>query len=299
MSISSHTIHAGEKSVDAPTATIINSDKYSPCNAGPPFMFPPITLMTDFGEADHYVACMKGVILQRAPGAPIIDVTHAIQPHDVVHGAFVLRQTFEHFPAGTIHIAVVDPGVGGARRMLAARYSGQTILAPDNGLLTFIHRDFILEELRSIENARLFRQEVSRTFHGRDILAPVAGHLCLGMALEKVGPIVRELQLLNIEKAKRLEQGAVEGQVLYVDHFRNCISNSIATYLNAVKSTPDRMTVQVGPLRVGRLHTTYGDVNPGEIVAMIGSTGMLEVAVNQGNAAAQLRAAPGTLVIVR
>jgi S-adenosyl-L-methionine hydrolase (adenosine-forming) len=260
---------------------------------------PPITLLTDFGMADHYVACMKGVILQRAPLAQIIDVTHMIQPHDVVHGAFVLRQIFEHYPPGTIHIAIVDPGVGTARRTVAARYSGQIVLAPDNGLLTFVHRDFVLEELRSIENQRLFRQEVSRTFHGRDIFAPVAGHLCHGTAFDKIGPIVRELQLLNLERPKKLEQGGVEGQVLYIDHFGNCISNISAADLGAVKAPPERMTVQVGPLRVGHVHTTYGDVNPGEIVAMIGSTGMLEVAVNQGSAADQLRAAPGTLVLVR
>lgn len=260
---------------------------------------PPITLMTDFGQADHYVACMKGVILQRAPGATILDVTHMIQPHDVVHGAFILRQVFEHFPVGSIHIAVVDPGVGTQRRILAARYSGQTVLAPDNGLLTFVHRDFILEELRSVENQRLFRDEVSRTFHGRDVFAPVAGHLALGMPLDKLGPVVRELQLLNIEKPKRLEQGAVEGQILYIDHFGNCISNISANDLSLAKAPAERLSVQVGPLRVGRLHRSYGDVSPGEIVAVIGSTGMLEIAVNQGNAAAHLRASPGTLVLVR
>ncbi|MBX3395886.1 MAG: SAM-dependent chlorinase/fluorinase [Phycisphaerae bacterium] len=262
-------------------------------------MLPPITLLTDFGSTDHYVACMKGVILQRAPGAPIIDVTHSIQPHDVVHGAFVLRQVFEHFPVGTIHIAVVDPGVGSSRRMLAARYSAQTILAPDNGILTFVHRDFILEELRSIENQRLFRHDMSRTFHGRDVFAPVAAHLAAGTLFDKVGPIVRELQLLNLAKPKRLEQGGIEGQILYIDHFGNCISNISSSDLAAVKAPPERMMVQVGPLRVGRLHTTYSDANPGDVVAVIGSTGMLEVAVNQGNAASQLRAAPGTLVMVR
>lgn len=262
-------------------------------------MSPPITLITDFGSADHYVACMKGVILQRSPQAALIDVTHSIQPHDIVHAAFVLRQVFEHFPIGTIHIAVVDPGVGSSRRILAARYSGQIILVPDNGLLSFVHRDFVMEELRSIENHRLWRTEVSRTFHGRDVFAPVAGHLSQGMPLENVGPMVRELQLLNIDRAKRLDGGGVEGQVLYVDHFGNCISNISAADLGFVKSPPDRMVVQVGPLRVGRLHTTYADVNPGEIVAIIGSTGMLEIAVNQGSAASQLRAAPGTLVMVR
>ena len=258
-----------------------------------------ITLITDFGEADHYVACMKGVILQWAPTAHIIDVTHMIQPHDVVHGAFVLRQVFEHFPAGTIHIAVVDPGVGSSRRLLAARYSGQTILAPDNGLVSFVHRDFVLDELRSIENTRLFQPTVSTTFHGRDMLAPVAGHLWQGMAFEKLGPAINELELLNIERPKALDQGGIEGHVLYVDHFGNVVSNISAEDLGGAGDTPEQLDVHVGPLRIGPVHTTYADVKPGEVVAVIGSTGMLEIAVNQRNAAAHLRAAPGTIVVVR
>ncbi len=258
-----------------------------------------ITLMTDFGAADHYVACMKGVILQRAPTAPIVDVTHLIQPFDVVHGAFVLRQIFEYFPQGSIHIAVVDPGVGSSRRILAARYSDQIVLAPDNGLLTFVHRDFILAELRSIENTRLYQAEVSRTFHGRDVFAPVAAQLWQGMPLDNVGPIVRELELLNIDRPKTLQQGGIEGQVLYVDHFGNIVSNISGDDLGMVKAPFERMVVHVGPIRVGHLRTTYSDVRPGEVLAVMGSTGMLEIAVNQGNAAAQLRAGPGTVVSVR
>lgn len=258
-----------------------------------------ITLLTDFGECDHYVACMKGVILQWAPTAPIIDVTHAIEPQDVVHAAFVLRQVFEHFPPGTIHVAVVDPGVGSPRRSLAARYSGQTVLAPDNGLLTFVHRDFALEELRSIENTQLFEPNVSATFHGRDIFAPIAGHLWQGMSFEKVGPEIAELELLNIDHPKTLDHGGLEGQVLYIDHFGNVISNISAEDLVAVERPPDRLNVQIGPLSVGPVSRTYSDVSPGEVVAVIGSTGMLEIAINQGNAAAHLRAAPGTIVVVR
>lgn len=258
-----------------------------------------ITLLTDFGEADHYVACMKGVILQRAPGAQIIDITHHIQPHDVVHAAFIFRQVFECYPPGTIHVAVIDPGVGSARRILAARYAGQTVIAPDNGLVSFIHRDFPLEELRSVENRRLSPQEISSTFHGRDILAPVAAHLWSGMPLEKVGPQVGELELLNIDRPHMLEQGGVEGQVLYVDHFGNIVSNISADDLEALRTPADRLAVQVGPLRVGPLRTTYADARPGEVVSLIGSTGMLEIAVNRGNAATQLRAGPGTIVLVR
>src|SRR5437868_1152800 len=166
-----------------------------------------ITLTTDFGEADHYVACMKGVILQQVPDVQLVDVTHTINQHDVVHGAFVLRQVVSHFPVGTIHIAVVDPGVGTARRLLAARYEGQIILAPDNGLVSLIHRDFAMDELYSIENTRLFRPEVSTTFHGRDILAPVAGNLARGLPMDNVGPPLDQLEILNLEKANSLPSG--------------------------------------------------------------------------------------------
>ncbi len=257
-----------------------------------------ITLTTDFGEADHYVACMKGVILQRCPDARIVDVSHNIQPHDVVHGTFILRQIFEHFPEGTVHVAVVDPGVGTARRILAARYEGQIIITPDNGLVSLVHRDFPIEELREIQNNRLFLPNVSATFHGRDVLAPVAGQLAAGMSLENVGPIAEELEILNLERPTVLPDQAVEGLVLYVDHFGNLITNIAAADL-VPRADGEPLQVHVGPLRVGPMRSTYADVNPTEIVALIGSTGMVEIAINQGNAATQLRASPGTIVVVR
>ena len=257
-----------------------------------------ITLTTDFGSADHYVACIKGVILQQAPDVQIVDITHAIGAHDVVHGAFVLRQAFDYFAEGTIHVVVVDPGVGTTRRLLAASYDGQIILAPDNGTVSLVHRDFALDELRHIANSRLFRQDVSPTFHGRDILAPVAGHLARGTSLVNVGPIIDQLEILNLEQPALLPRGGIQGQVLYVDHFGNLITNISEADLAAAVGSATDLSVHVGPLRVGPLRITYADVNPGEIVAILGSTGMLEVAVNQGHAASQLRAAPGTVVVV-
>ncbi len=258
-----------------------------------------VTFTTDFGEADHYIACMKGVVLQLAPAARLIDVTHLIGPHDVVHGAFVLRQVFDYFPDGAIHVAVVDPGVGTTRRLIAARYGGQVILAPDNGLVTLVHRDFVLAELRVIQNEALFRSRISATFHGRDILAPVAGHLARGLTLDHVGPMIDQLELLNLEPSQRLADGSLQGQVLYVDHFGNLISNISEEELIRHGGADPRMNVHVGPLRIGPLRRTYGDVSVGEIVAIIGSTGMLEVAINQGDAAESLRAEPGTVVVVR
>lgn len=260
---------------------------------------PVITLTTDFGEADHYIACMKGVILGLSPTAQIVDVTHTIARHDVVHGAFVLRQAFDCFPEDTIHVAVVDPGVGTTRRLIAVAYGSQTILAPDNGLVTLVHRDFPLGELRAIENQRLFRSPVSATFHGRDILAPVAGHLARGMGMDNLGPRIHQMEILNLEQPSPLPDGGLEGQVLYVDHFGNLISNISEQHLARLPVRGTAMSVYVGPLRVGPLRHTYGDVNTGEITALIGSTGMLEVAINRGHAAEQLRAKAGTIVLVR
>jgi len=259
-----------------------------------------ITLTTDFGDSDHYVACMKGVILQRAPRAEIVDVTHHVQRHDAVHAAFILRQVFEYFPGSTIHVAVIDPGVGTTRRIIAVQYDGGTVLAPDNGLVSLIHRDYRMIDLRAVENERLFRSEISNTFHGRDIFAPVAAHLAQGAALESVGPQIYNLQILNLPRPALLSNRAgIEGQVLYIDRFGNLISNISADDLESSGLAFRHINVHVGPLQVGPLRRAYGDVQPGEIVALVGSTGMLEVAINRGSAAEQLRAGPGTVVMVR
>ncbi|MFQ5423714.1 MAG: S-adenosyl-l-methionine hydroxide adenosyltransferase family protein [Phycisphaerae bacterium] len=259
---------------------------------------PIITLTTDFGDADHYVACMKGVILGRCPDARIIDACHTLRPQDVVHAAFILRRIIEHFPSDTIHIAVVDPGVGTTRRILAARYNGQLVLAPDNGLVSLVHSDFAIEALHEVRNAGLFRSEVSTTFHGRDIFAPVAAALAAGTSLEDAGPPTEKLEILHLERPTVLPDKSVEGQVLYIDRYGNLITNIPA------REVPPRTAgkptlVFVGAQRAGPLRAAYAEVGPGEVVAMIGSSRMLEVAVNQGDAAAQLRAAPGTVVLVR
>lgn len=258
-----------------------------------------ITLTTDFGASDHYVACMKGQILQIAPDARVVDVTHQIQRHDVVHAAFTLRQVFEYFPRGTIHVAVVDPGVGTTRHLLALSYGGQFILAPDNGIVSLVHRDFVLGDLRRIENRELFRREVSPTFHGRDILAPIAGHLAAGMPFQNVGSVLDQLEILNLPRPMLLPDGGIEGQVLYTDSFGNLITNVSRYELDQSAAVRRAVEVYVGPLRIGPIRRTYADVAAGEILALLGSTGSLEIAINQGSATARLRAGPGTAVVVR
>jgi S-adenosylmethionine hydrolase len=258
-----------------------------------------VTLLTDFGISDHYVACMKGVVLSIAPSAYLIDVTHQIERHDVVHAAVVLRQVFEHFPRGSVHVVVVDPGVGTTRRLLALQYAGQFILAPDNGVVSLVHRDMPLIEIRSIENRELFRRHVSMTFHGRDILAPVGGFLAAGGAISAVGPTVAQLEILNLPRPVILPDGGVEGQVIYRDTFGNLISNITAEEARACLARRPQAEVYVGPLRIGPIRRTYADVGQGEILALLSSSGTLEVAINQDSAANRLRAGPGTSIILR
>jgi len=258
-----------------------------------------VTLLTDFGISDHYVACMKGVVLNIAPTAYLIDVTHQIERHDVVHAAVVLRQVFEHFPRGTVHIVVVDPGVGTTRRLLALQYSGQFILAPDNGVVTLVHRDLPLIEIRSIENRDLFRRHVSSTFHGRDILAPIAGFLAAGGSISSVGPVVTQLEMLNLPRPIVLPDGGIEGQVIYRDTFGNLISNITVDEAKSCMLRRPQAEVYVGPLRIGPIRRTYADVGQGEILALLSSAGTLEIAINQDSAATRLRAAPGSTVILR
>jgi hypothetical protein len=292
-----------------------------------------VTLTTDFGTSDHYVAAMKGVLLTLAPDLHIVDITHDIRPQDVVHGAFVFRQAFAYFPEDTIHVIVVDPGVGGARRLLAARYAGQTILAPDNGVMSIVHHDFPLEALREIDNPHLFIHEPSATFHGRDKLAPVAGHLASGKQFAEVGPETDHLEVLNLADAQLMPDHTLRGYVVHIDRFGNLITNIKADDLAAIgamngsvaaagasmesiepgpqegepmpgASPSDALpggtrTVIVGRTPIGPVRRTYSDVAEGEILALIGSADLLEISVNAGSAAARLRSMPGEAVFVQ
>lgn len=258
-----------------------------------------IALMTDFGTRDHYVAAMKGVILQINPRATLVDITHQVEPQNLLHGAFVLRQALPYFPPETIFVAVVDPGVGTRRAILAGRYSQRVVIAPDNGLLTLVHRDAELQELRVVENRRYFASQLSSTFHGRDILAPVAAHLSKGLTLESLGPIAYRMEVLDVPKCVHHSDGTVQGQVLLTDHFGNLITNICAADISVAGSIRrGPLQVWVGQRAIGRLHTTYSDVPVGEPVALLGSTQMLEIAVNNGNAAAVLECSIGEAVQV-
>ncbi len=244
-----------------------------------------IALLTDFGLKDHYVAAMKGMILQIDPKASIVDITHEIDPQDLYQAAFSLRQAYPYFPEKTIFVAVVDPTVGTHRRILAARYNNRTVLAPDNGLITMLHRDANLQEIRVVENHNLFARLPSITFHGRDIFAPVAAHLSKGMSLDRLGPVTDHIETLELPRPSINQDYTIDGQVALADGFGNLITNISTVDLSACAHSRKHYTVSVGPHNVGPIHGTYADVPPGQPLALIGSSQMLEIAVNQGNAA--------------
>jgi S-adenosylmethionine hydrolase len=250
-----------------------------------------ITLTTDFGMRDHYVAAMKGVVYSLAPHVRVEDVCHEIRPHDVTHGAFVLRQIWPFFPVGTIHIAVVDPGVGSARGILIARYEGRLVIAPDNGLVTFLHRDLGVEALHMVENRRYFLPHISRTFHGRDIMAPVAAHLAMGVRLQEIGRQTDRLEILPTSHRAALEGNRLSGVGMFADRFGNIVTNVGADQIQDLVPRLGTPVVCVNGQEVGSLKSTFSDVPEGEPCALIGSADYLELVVNRGNAEARFGAA--------
>ncbi|HEX7127860.1 MAG TPA: SAM-dependent chlorinase/fluorinase [Thermodesulfobacteriota bacterium] len=248
-----------------------------------------ITFTTDFGLVDGWVAAMKGVVLSLAPDAQLVDVTHAVPPQDVRAGAFVLGTTWSAFPAGTIHVAVVDPGVGTGRRGLALEMQGHRFVGPDNGLFTFPLRmaEAAGAPVRavSLDRPEFHAAEVSATFHGRDVFAPVAGHLAAGRALGELGSAIdpRSLVRLGVQAA------GARGEVLHVDRFGNLITSL------APPRTPARVRLPgAGPAAAAlRLVRTFADVPPGEAAALVGSSGLVEIVVNQGHAAQRFAARRG------
>jgi hypothetical protein len=257
---------------------------------------PIITLLTDFGTRDAYVAAMKGVILGLNPEVVLVDLSHEVPSQDILAGAFVLAEAAPYFPPGTIHLAVVDPEVGTARRGLAARARGRYFVGPDNGLFHLAWQGAGDLEIVSLTNPAYFRPEVSATFHGRDVFAPVAAHLSLGVALGEFGPAIHDPVPLPCP-APGFAREAARGEIIYVDRFGNLVSNLKAAALRDwLAGRPAH--VRVGGLTLTGLARTYGEVPPGQFLALEGSHGFLEVAVNQGSAAQGLKVAVGQPVEV-
>jgi len=253
---------------------------------------PIITLLTDFGTRDAYVASMKGVILGLNPRAVLVDLTHEIPPQDIRAGALVLAGAAPYFPPGAIHLAVVDPGVGSSRRALAAFAQGQFWVGPDNGLFHFALAGHREARIVSLENRALFLPQVAATFQGRDLFAPVAAHLSLGLDLARLGPPVTDPVPLDLPEPEYAPDAA-RGEVIYVDRFGNLVTNLNAAALLDWLAGRD-LRLKLGGLTLRGLARTYGDRAVGEFLALMGSHGFLEVACNQDSAARRLNAEVGT-----
>lgn len=258
---------------------------------------PIVTLLTDFGLEDYYVGVMKGVIWGLNPQVLLVDLCHRVPAQDLKAAAFLLEASWSYFPAGTIHVAVVDPGVGTARRLLAARLAGHYFLAPDNGLLSWIFAVQAPEQVVSLENAAYWRPQPAATFHGRDILAPVAGHLSLGVPLRNFGPPLQEWGRLSRPQPQWGEDAAL-GEIIYIDHFGNLVTNIKGAALESWRrGRPVQLTL--GQRLINRFGYTYEEAGPGELLALVGSHGYLEVAANRGSAAELLDLSIGSPVRIQ
>ncbi|HZL87833.1 MAG TPA: SAM-dependent chlorinase/fluorinase [Pirellulaceae bacterium] len=260
-------------------------------------MGPLITLTTDFGQGSPYVAQMKGVIYAHCRQAEIVDITHGIRPQHIREGALVLADVTPRFPPGTIHVAVVDPGVGTSRKLVYAEFGGQRYLAPDNGLLTLVSQLAPRGEVISLERPDFWAAEVSPTFHGRDILAPVAGHLACGLAPAKLGPPLVSLLHVPIPQP-RLASDRALGEVLLIDSFGNLITNVRVDQLPPAVPASEVVVECKGRTIVG-LQDAYELSPSGTLVALVDSQGRLEIAAVRGSAAAVLSASEGTAVVAR
>lgn len=258
---------------------------------------PVITLTTDFGEIDAYVAAMKGVILGICPAARLVDVSHAVRPQALAEGAYLLSAAAPYFPAGTVHLAVVDPGVGTARRAVAVSTRRAVYVAPDNGLLALALAGDPPQQAVHLTNPRYHLSPASATFHGRDILAPVAAHLACGVPLEELGENIDLETLHGLELSiVRLEgSGPWPVQVIHLDRFGNVITN---LYLPDRLPAATDLVVTARGRPIAGLRRTFADVLPGELLAYRGSSGYLELALRGGHAAALLELDLGDTLLV-
>lgn len=259
---------------------------------------PIITLTTDFGTRDPWVGIMKGVMLRICPEARLVDLSHDIAPQDVLEGALCLEAAAAFFPAGTVHLAVVDPGVGSSRRPLALRTGGQCYVGPDNGLLSLVFEGGAPVDAVELTGREYRLSPTSRTFHGRDIFAPAAAHLASGVPLERLGPLVVDPVKLALPSGRH-EDGIVGGEVIGVDRFGNLLTSVTEGDLAALPGSPRLLDVEIDGIRVGTLVSAYSEAPPGGMGAVVGSTGRLEIFVREGSARSALGLGRGAPVTVR
>lgn len=253
-----------------------------------------VTLMTDFGLRDPYVAMIKGVILSINPEAKVIDISHQVRAGSIFQGALLIRETYPYFPPGTVHVAVVDPSVGSDRRLIALEVDSHYFVGPDNGIFWSILQDHDISKVMHLTDDRYFLPDVSYTFHGREVFAPVAAHLTLGVALESLGKPIEDPVEMAIPVAHEKE-GVLYGEIIRVDNFGNLITNihkqEFEEYLSMAPPV-----IEIGNLTVRKFGFIFADVEEGEPLALINSSRLLEIAVNLGRASDYLEKEPGEII---
>jgi len=247
----------------------------------------PIVLLTDFGLKDPYVGLLKGVIAGIAPQTPVIDLTHEIPSFQISQAAFTLFQSYRYFPKGSIFLAVVDPGVGTSRAALLIKTKDYFFLAPDNGLLSLVLEQEKAEIIVRLENKEYFLDKVSKTFHGRDIFAPVAAHLSRGVSPAKLGPVISHYQKLDLF-FPTIQKKKICGKIVSVDSFGNAITNLSRNFIE--KNFPNfQFQVRIKKKKIAKLYSHYAEAKKGEVFLLFGSSDFLEIAAHQGSAAKKLQ----------
>lgn len=254
-----------------------------------------VALLTDFGTADYFVGAVKGAILSVNPEAVIVDLTHEIPPQDIAAGAFTLLAAYKTFPAGTIYVAVVDPGVGSTRRPIIVSANEQFFVGPDNGLFTYIYDREPGYQVFHVTAEKYFRPNPSSTFHGRDIFAPVAAALSKGVKPRAFGPTISDVVRLPVSlEPEVLKNGKVRARIIHIDRFGNCVTNITRDLVKSEQSA----SLIINRKTIRKFRHFYGEESGNSLFAIWGSAGFLEISINGGSAAKVLRAKVGTTVIL-
>jgi S-adenosyl-L-methionine hydrolase (adenosine-forming) len=258
-----------------------------------------ITLLTDFGSEDYFVGAMKGVILTRSPTSVLVDITHAIPPQNVRAAAFTLSRAYSYFPAGSIHLAVVDPGVGSDRRPVLIEAAAHLFIGPDNGLFTPVLEQVTKARVRHLTNTAYFLPHRSSTFHGRDVFAPVAAALAEGVPPEDFGPTIQDPVRFEMARSESRADGSMLGRIIHIDHFGNCVTNLACDRLLSLSTMPP-FCLRIREFQIRKLARSYyeGAAQPGRPFLICGSAGLLEISVWSSSAAQQLNVKVGEPVLL-
>jgi S-adenosylmethionine hydrolase len=258
-----------------------------------------VTLTTDFGTSDHYVGTMKGVVYNINSSVCVVDITHDVQSYDLLDGALSIAQAYSYFPVDTIHVVVVDPGVGSVRRPILARTERYLFVAPDNGVLSLVLEREARVSVRHISSDHYFLRPVSQTFHGRDVFAAVAGWLSKGVELSKFGNEINDYVRFRAPKPKRLDENRMQGVILKVDKFGNLVTNITPQDIPQLFAPQAKdFKIVVGEHEVTQMRTAYAGSPSGEIFGILGSMGFLELSTNRGSATRSLGVGKGTEILV-